>query len=595
MLNILLQNAFAGAGWTSKILKPRSKNPCEAAFANLLNGSLPAQYVGDPTINMWDPRFKAQSFVEEISNLKTKNEKLKVLSDLKSLVHKDQDFVNSLSDISNLMLKKKLISQKDIESVLLNNSDLSMANFYFSKTTKKVFGKINVDPNKSALVEQFVFAHEMSNSLKKEYIDILMFSNRSADEIQDAISSGLKLRADKASLNQFREYMYFIDPLTSSKAKKALNAIDDIYDSSKAGAKLKLKPKKSYSEKFLLQQSKLRRYEQKRVVKWEKTLKEMDNGKLTSHAKKRARQKAAGEKKIFSRLLNGCNGKGGKSLASAKKKFKRFKIGLSLVGTPTFYYLKNKDKLDKNSENYDPYWFERLGYEMGISLLFTAVANKIVTNTSSSFWSKYLVGYAQFSSLDAVNAYGYDLMFGKTGYASYLQKIYRDDIGQTPLEKEFEKIKSSPTFNDDIKAMYAFLEKRSEDKNLKNFLNKYLNLNTYKSGMDPNKITQEDLETEEGKEMMMELLAEKMYAENMGNWEAFQSGNTGMDRWLFYRVRNIAWDMKGLLMNLAIFQIMCKEPLGKVGSWGLILSMVVANEMLSGDFTYKYRREAINQ
>jgi hypothetical protein len=308
----------------------------------------------------------------------------------------------------------------------------------------------------------------------------------------------------------------------------------------------------------------------------------------------RAKDIARDQSRIFGRLLNGCNGKGGKSLKSAAKKFSRFKLGLTLVGTPSFYYLKNSDKLDKKNESYDQYWYERLGYEMGLSLLFTAVGNKIFTGTSSSFWGKYLRGYFQFGALDGVSAYGYDAMFGKKGYAAVLQTFYRNDVKSTPLEEKYNKLTESPEFEKEIKGMYKFLEKRSKDLNLKNYLDKNFNLFTYKSGDDKNRITQEDLETEEGKEILMELLAEKMYAENMGQWESFQTGNTGADRWLFYRARNTFWDIKGLVSNLAIFQIMCRMPLGKVGSWGLIFAIIVANEMLTGP-TYEYRREMINQ
>ena len=112
-------------------------------------------------------------------------------------------------------------------------------------------------------------------------------------------------------------------------------------------------------------------------------------------------------------------------------------------------------------------------------------------------------------------------------------------------------------------------------------------------GMD--KITQEDLETAEGEEMMMELLAERMYLQNMGEWPIFQTGNKGADRWAFYRARNVVWDLKGIALNLAIFQIMCREPLGKVGSWGLILGLVLGDQFYSGDLSYGARREAINQ
>ncbi len=600
LISICMEPTYAGgANWMSKVFKPKSLNPCEASFASFLNDKLPSHIIDTPTLNMWDPRFNAIEFVDNFKVLATKKEKLKALADLKSLVSKDQDLVNSISDISNELVKRKMLTRNELKSILLDNTDTSKARFYFSNTTKKFIGKIEVNPDKKAFVDQFLSSQDISKSLKKEYSDILMFSSRTVEEFEYAVSKGLSLRGDKKSLKQFKEYLDFLDAAKPSQMKKAFKNIDEIYDFnyrhnaiSYSSSSL-LNPRK----RFLIQKSRVRSYEGRRIKQIEKKLAKTNSGKpLTKQHKQRALRQAKGESLVFGRLLNGCNGKGGKTLKTAAKKFSRFKLGLALTATPTFYYLKNSDKLDKKSENFDRYWFERLGYEMGLSLIFTAVGNKIFTSTSTSFWGKYFKGYINFGALDAVSAYGYDAMFGSKGYGAILQQFYRSDLpGEkaTPLESEYNKLVNSEHFDKDIKEMYAFLEKRSKDINLKNKLNKYFNLYTYKSGDDKDRITQEDLETEEGREVLMELLAEKMYAENMGQWEMFQSGNTGADRWLFYRARNSFWDIKGLISNLAIFQIMCRMPLGKA-SWGLILGIVVANEMLSGP-TYEYRREAINQ
>mgnify|MGYP000356732230 CR=1 FL=1 len=104
----------------------------------------------------------------------------------------------------------------------------------------------------------------------------------------------------------------------------------------------------------------------------------------------------------------------------------------------------------------------------------------------------------------------------------------------------------------------------------------------------------EDLESENGRDMMLELLAEKMYLENMGEWEAFQTGSKGLDRWSFYRARNLLTDMKGLALNLTIFQILCRKPIGPA-SFALALGLYFGDTWLFGDYTYAKRREAINQ
>ena len=166
---------------------------------------------------------------------------------------------------------------------------------------------------------------------------------------------------------------------------------------------------------------------------------------------------------------------------------------------------------------------------------------------------------------------------------------------ESEIEKEFDKLKKSPSFEKDVKELFAVLEQRSKDRNVKNFLDDYFNLSVYDSSLDPEKITQEDLESEEAREMMIELLAERMYLDNMGNVPLFQTGNKGADRWAFYRTMGIATSVKGLLLDLAIFRVLCTEPLGPIGSWGLALGIVFSDKYIMGDFTYQFRRDAINQ
>ena len=163
------------------------------------------------------------------------------------------------------------------------------------------------------------------------------------------------------------------------------------------------------------------------------------------------------------------------------------------------------------------------------------------------------------------------------------------------IEEELEQLKKSPTFDQDVKELLGFLDEKSKLANTKNLLDRYFNLSTYSSLDDEFKITQEDLETEEGREVMLELLAERMYLANMGELPLLQTGNKGADRWAFYRARNVLFDIKAMALNIAMFEIMCREPLGKVGSWGLVLGLLVGDWVVTGDWTYGMRREAINQ
>lgn len=618
--SILILNLNANA---SSKLGGMALNPCEISFVKLLNGKLPAEVRGNAALNMWDERFNPELLLNDLKIMKTKEARLDFLKNLKKLVYKDQDYVDNISSVVNMMVKKKMIGLEDIRSIFLKEN-FGAAKFYYSKTAKELTGKLNIDESKLSVVKEIVADQSLSKTIQKEYSDILLFSNRTAEELEVAVKSGMKLRSDAKSLQQFKEYMEFLDLAKPKKALKGLKEVEKIYDFNFKHSALTIDAINPPHKQFLAQKSRLRSFEEKRLREIEKNLKmqmdddlikemneirnrekmglkvdkarkkelesKIDDIELNKGLKKRALNQAKGERRIYRKLMNGCNSGDSKRLASAKKKFAKFKIALALGGTPLFYWMKNKDKIDK-----DPYWYERLGYEWAVGLAFTFIGNKIVTNSNTSFWRKYLEGYAKFSALDGVSALGYDALFGKNSYIRYFQQIYKGkDLPPSEIEEEFEKLKNSPTFEEDIKGLMAYLNERASDNNVKNFLDNHLNLGAY-SSLEDERITQEDLETEEGREMMMELLAERMYLQNMGNWPVFQTGNTGLDRWSFYRMRNIVWDMKGLALNIAIFQIMCREPLGKVGSWGLILGLVLGDQFFSGDITYGMRRDAINQ
>ncbi len=603
--------------------KVKTKNPCEIGFVKLLNGKIPATATGNPAINMWDERFLAENLLNDVLKVNDKAGRVAFLEDLIKIVHKDQIFVDNLSGVVNMMLRENMIHYKDVQRLFLNKT-FDNASFFYSHTSKELAAKINIDPSKLTFINDLIHNSGLSKTLRKEYKNILLHSNRTAEELEFAFKNGMKLHNNMKKMKQFKKYIEFLDPSKPNKARKGLKNIEKIYDFDFNHKWYTLEMLQSPEKQFLAQKSRLKVFENRRVKelefglkaqqdpelfrKWNNLLqrekmgmkvdrklkknlkKQIDDIQLNKQTKKRAARHAAGEKSIYRKMLNGCNSGESKRLESAKKKFVKFKMGMSLVGMPFFYSLKNWDK-----RKTDPAWMEKLGYEWAIGLAFTVVGNKIVTNGNTSFMRKYMEGYAKFSVLDGINAYGYDALFGKNSYIRYFQQIYKGkDLEPSQVEKEFEALKNSPTFDQDFAALVAYVEEKSKANNTKNFIEKHLNLQTYSSA-DDERITQEDLETEEGREVMMELLAERMYLQNMGNWPIFQTGNKGMDRWSFYRARNVVWDMKGLALNLALFQIMCREPLGKVGSWGLIFGLYLGDMMFSGDITYGTRRDAINQ
>lgn len=514
---------------------------------------------------------------------------------------------------------------KNIENIYGKYDPKSLDVQKWFKPHKKFLANSPESISREEAIQNIVRDSNLPHEMRNKYREALSNSGLDHEQIEFAHKNGMILRADEASFERFKEYLVYLDYLPEYRVRKGLKQFEKIYkytDDSRFFIPAEALPP---HKQFMAQRNKALKYEQKRFQALEREFKmeerdklmkeldeileaknrglaidesrikeitaELDDTVLSKAQIKRVSARARAEGNIFRKLLNGCNGGGGARLASAKKKFKRFKLALSIGGTPLFYLKANWDKKDS-----DPYFWERLGQEMALGIFFTVVANKIVTNTNKGFWARYLEGYAKFAALDILNAGSYELMFGPKGYARYLQKMYNGGkFEKNQAELELEKLKNSPTFEKDVEELMSYLEEKSKDKNFKNLLDEHLNLYTYSSLDDEFKITQEDLETEEAREVMLELLAERMYLQNMGEWPVFQSGNSGLDRWAFYRARNVVMDIKSMAMNIAMFEIMCREPLGPIASWGLVVGIQLADWFVIGDLTTAKRREAINQ
>ena len=495
------------------------------------------------------------------------------------------------------------------------------------KPHKKFLANTPENINRREAIDKLFKDVDIDSELKSQYKKYLTESRLTQENIEFLAKREPLFLNDEAALKKFKEYMIYMDYLPGYKLKNALKNFNKVF---KLGDDARffipdqaLPPYKQ----FLAQRKKVAKVEEKKFktivqdfkqqqrddlmkeldellsaraqgipvdeVRLAQIRKELNSTELSPELLERARRMAKGEASVFSRLFNGCNSGGSIKMQSAVRKFKNFKLALAIGGTPFFYLTKNWDKKEE-----DPFFWEKLGQEMAIGLFFTFVGNKIVTNTNQGFWQKYLEGYVKFGLLDLGNAASYDALFGANSYVRYFQSIYNGgELTPSQVEVEFEKLKESETFEEDMQALMDYMEEKAQDANFKNFLDKHFNLSTYSSLDEDFKITQEDLETEEAREVMMELLAEKIYLMNMGDWPIFQTGNKGMDRWSFYRARNVLFDMKGMFINLAIFEIMCRMPGGVKGipHWGLILGLTIGDWMLSGRFTYRIRREAINQ
>ncbi len=600
-------------------IKAFSYSSCEINFVSYVNGELPADLAKNPALNLWDERFETERLIAQLKTMEPQGRK-QFVEELLKLVSKDKTYNQNIALLMTHLHEDQVFSLKYLESISVKKS-FDDAKFFYSPLRKEFTTQLNIAQNKIEVIDDFIKGSKLAPQYRGEYRDILLQSQLTDDDIRFAIEQGMKLNNSKKDLRQFADYIEYLSNLKSHQVRKGLKNINDIYNYKFSGAlNMTLKPHIG----FLKQIRKLEKFEAKRILELEESFKlqqetsvvsEIDDliarqksgdkiyeiervrlkKKIKDQAlprslKRRAVAQARHEKNILKRMMNGCNSGDSQRIAGAAKKFARFKYALALGANPLFYLRANWDKKEE-----DPFFWEKFGFEVGMGFFFTFVGNKIITDTSSTFWGKYLEGYFKFNALTALESYSYEALFGDKSMIRYLQKIYRGEVPESQLEKEYRELVADPDFEKNIEELLSYLKEQSEKQNTKQFLDKYLNLSESSSLKDDQRITAEDLQSPEAKEMMMELLAERIYLQSMGNMPLFQTGRKDLDRFFFYAVKDIPWNIKGLLLNLAIFELMCREPLGKIGSWGAILAIVIGDRYFEGEVSYQLRREAINQ
>lgn len=584
----------------------RALTMCEVQLTRYMNSAKFVREFGTASANFWykdfDPKWMLSTF-------KTKEDIKKALLFLKEYATLDPIFIKNYKNFIETAMLMDRISLPEMKEIFKTRKAGSYVVSFAEgpqavkalKKVKKHLIQFTYDPDRNSVLalKKILAKKKMSPFYQKEYRRILYGAGLSEEEYK-LLAEVYVPRNKISDLKVFEDFIDYIKPRTQQYKKEALKKINSIFtpwDSTKDGIHISL---------FKRFRQKVNDHRERRI-QFELNRRKTNGEEISENVKRYAVHKAKKETNIFRKLLISCGGTvKSKSLKSATKKFKKFKIGMSLFFGVYGYTEANFDKLDANysilelfkkemglksdvkelSEDADPYWFRRFFYETGVGLAFTFVNNLIITNPSTSAFHKGWNGYLKFSTMDAANAWGYDYLF-------------KEDPKE--IKKEFEKLRQDPEFQKKLLAILKEVEKNNPDTSIKKFMDKYFNFSVLKSKDDLEKITLEDLETEEARELVMELLAERAYQNGMGDIPIFQTGNTGMDRWVFYRAYNIPNTIKSVAVDLLLFNIMCmasgenattrKKAIAFLSAVGIQL----ADKWITAKIHYPIRRKAVNQ
>lgn len=268
----------------------------------------------------------------------------------------------------------------------------------------------------------------------------------------------------------------------------------------------------------------------------------------------------------------------------AATNFKNFNLSLSLGTLGASYAFYNMDK-EINGE-----WFAKLGYDIGITVLFSYVGSNIQTNAADTQIVKSLKSYL------------IGRVLGVTDLAIY-DPIFNNEREQAVAR--IEELKNNPEYKKKIDALLIEYKERSLYREYKEKLISTIKNLPYSVGLgikgqsvdennvDWNNLKREDLDRPEVQDILVLASMAQIYHESRGDW--IDTGDKGMDRYAFNAVFYAVQIPKSIVQNYITYQMLCMgQDNMKLSFTKAVLFNVGAN-FLVNQVLFGYREKAINQ
>lgn len=397
----------------------------------------------------------------------------------------------------------------------------------------------------SSMIKNGWHAHEKKKFLKE--VEALGFSD---SHIKVMIES-LNMNTHKVSIERVKKYLSYVLSLSDEQQKIALLDIAQL-DAREINSK--------YVKKFVKHEDKLNR--------------KFESGKMS-----------LAEQKRYQDLYYGCRAlRPNEVNKNAAKDFKRFNLSLNLGSLGASYAFYNMDK------EKDGAWFGELGYDIGITLLFSYVGGNIQTKATDNQIVKSLKSYFMGRLLGVTDIVLYDPLFNneREKAEAHLEELKKNPEFKKEIEKLLIKYKE--------RHLYTQYKHKIIDtlKNLPDGISLGLKGNSVdENNVDWNNLTHADLDRPEVQEVLIAASMAHFYEESKGEW--IQTGDVGLDRYAFNAGFYAAQIPKSIIQNYITYQMLCMgQDQPKLAFTKAVMFNVAANFAVN-QVLYGYREKAINQ
>lgn len=273
---------------------------------------------------------------------------------------------------------------------------------------------------------------------------------------------------------------------------------------------------------------------------------------------------------------------------NAAKDFKRFNFALNLGTLGASYAFYNMDK-DINGE-----WFKKLGYEVGITVLFTYVGGNIQTKATDTQIVKSLKSYFIGRVMGLTDVVVYDPLFNdeRVKADEKLKQLKQKELSDEEFKIEIAKLQKSYQERGLYRKFKA--EVVAAFKQLPEGVSLGLSENSKdENGVDWNNLSRKDLDRADVQEVLVAAAMAQIYSENKGEW--IDTSNPGLDRYVFNSLFYGMQIPKSIFQNFVTYQILCMGQDNAKMSFAKAVLFNVTTNFLVNQVLYGYREKAINQ
>ena len=393
--------------------------------------------------------------------------------------------------------------------------------------------------------------NDWSSLDKNKFLDEVEALEFSHDEVT-IIIDGLNMQYKSPSIERVKNYLTYVLSLSEKDQRVALLDLDQL-DAREINSK--------HIQKFMRHEEKL----QKKFATDEKM--------------------SAKEKKRYEELYYGCRALSPNAVnQNAARDFKRFNFSLSLGTLGASYAFFNMDR-DINAE-----WFSKLGYDLGITVLFSYVGGNVQTKATDTQIVKSLKSYFFGRLMGTTDLFIYDPLFNKE---------------HSHAEARIEELKKDPNYKEKAEVILKDYQERNLYRKYKNeIINALKKLpegisfglkgnSVDENNVDWNNLTRADLERPEVQEVLVAGAMAQLYDESKG--ELIDTGDQGLDRYAFNTIFYGVQIPRSIAQNFITYRMLCMGQDNAKLSFAKAVIFNVSANFVVNHALFGYRKKAINQ